>query len=77
MSVKVTNTSQKTISVGTKIEPGETAVLPKGFGLEHPVVDFFIKRGWLTKEKVNIGGKKPNEADSKKKAADNASSESK
>lgn len=55
MSAKVTNTSPKIIGLGGQsIQPNETAALPDGFGLEHPTVDFFIRRGWLTK--VTDGG---------------------
>ena len=55
MSVKVINTSPKIIGLGGQpIQPNETAALPDGFGLEHPTVDFFIRRGWLTK--VTDGG---------------------
>ena len=55
MSLKVKNTSPKTIGLGGHpIQPNEVATLPEGFGLEHPTVDFFIRRGWLAK--VTDGG---------------------
>ena len=55
MGIKVTNTGSKTIGLGGQpIHPNDTATLPEGFGLEHPTVDFFIRRGWLAK--VTDGG---------------------
>ena len=53
--VKVTNTSPKVIGLGSlQITQNQTVELPAGFGLEHPTVAYFIKRGWLTK--VSAGG---------------------
>ena len=46
--MKVYNASTKTIGLGEVIlKPKESAHLPKGYGKEHPVVKFFMNKGWL------------------------------
>jgi hypothetical protein len=46
----VQNTSAKPIGfVGGFIMPGKTGELPKGYGENHPTIQFYLKKGWLTK----------------------------
>ena len=45
----VRNASVKTLGFGDKyIVPGEVGELPKGFGKQHPTVNYFLSKGWLT-----------------------------
>lgn len=46
----VKNTSQKVIGFGTLcLLPGETKELPAGFGENHPVVLFYLKKKYIVK----------------------------
>ena len=46
--VKVKNNYSSHIGFGAmRILPGETEPLPTGYGLNHPVVQFYIRKKWL------------------------------
>lgn len=50
---------------GLRILPDETAELPKGYGENHPVVKYYISRGWLTAVGKNTenGNESPDKSD--------------
>lgn len=50
---------------GLRILPDETAELPKGYGENHPVVKYYMSRGWLIVAGKNTenGNENPDESD--------------
>jgi hypothetical protein len=46
--MKIRNLTTKAIGFGTvTVYPDKTGDTPKGFGKGHPVVDYYLSRGWI------------------------------
>lgn len=64
--MKVRNNYTTHLGLGKlRILPDETAELPKGYGENHPVVKYYISRGWLTVAGKNTenGNETPDKSD--------------